>query len=177
MGQARVDDSTAQRRSLKPTDPVAYLTSDRGPLLQEERITLDMATDAGLTPKQREVVKLISSGKTVPEAAKSMKINPQGVYGHIRRIKDAGLGNLLETGVVASLEANASSNGSSEVEDRIGGLVEEAVLLADARITEIEERRGAIKDQTNKLTVEDDTLAVEAARLTDEREALAQIKS
>jgi len=135
-----------------------------------------MANDNALTPKQRQVVSLISGGKTVNEAAKVMKINPQGVYGHIRRIKDAKLGHLLEPGAVASLEGgngSASSNGSSEVGEAVERLVQEAIGLADGRVKEIEERRNELANAITNLKAEDDALAVEAARLTDERERLA----
>jgi hypothetical protein len=44
-----------------------------------------------LTPKQQEVVKLLDKGHDIPSAAAEMGITPSGVYGHIGRIRKAGI--------------------------------------------------------------------------------------
>jgi biotin operon repressor len=44
-----------------------------------------------LTERQQQIVDLLEQGKKAPEIAKKLKISQNGVYQHIRRIRDSGV--------------------------------------------------------------------------------------
>lgn len=140
---------------------------------------VETAAKAELSKKQAQVVLLIQQGKTVPQIAKRMKISNNGVYGHIRKIKDKGAGHLLE---VPSSDAPSSGNGSSQngapdsaALGRIHAQVKEAIETADERLSEISTRQTEIREQADSLRHEEEALAREGEQIATERGKLAEV--
>ena len=42
--------------------------------------------EESLTPRQKEILKLMVSGKTIPAVAKQLKLSPHTVHGHVKDI-------------------------------------------------------------------------------------------
>lgn len=134
---------------------------------------------AELSRKQAQVVTLVQQGKSVKQIARRMKISDNGVYGHMRKIKEKELGHLLEG---APAPTPASSNGSSENGEvvsealtRLHAQITEAIGTADERLQEIETRRQAIREQVETLTQEGAELARESEQLVAERGKLVTV--
>lgn len=132
-----------------------------------------------LTAKQKQVVDLFGKGLGVNAIASRMKIQPQGVYGHVRRIREAGLGHLLDPTpeIPASAPAPASSDGSQAngTITMIDKSVSEAIELADDRLGEIDEERARIKGEREALDARLTELGDEQGALSARRKHLQAV--
>jgi hypothetical protein len=145
-------------------------------------------SDLDLTPKQAQVFEGLQDGLTPPQIAKRMKISPNGVYGHIARIRDAGIKlpesagkptrrdgvGAAKAAVTRRKRAARSSNGSSpvlvELSKGIGGLIEKA----DDRMAEIDKEMDSIDAERNTLDSRKKALSEEHELLRENRENLGK---
>lgn len=137
---------------------------------------------AELSRKQAQVVLLVQQGKSPKQIATRMKISVNGVYGHMRKIREKGGGHLLEQDAPTPTPASSSSNGSSENGEvvsealtRLHTQIKEAIGTADERLTEIDGRRTEIREQIDALTHEDSELSAESEQLVAERGKLVTV--
>lgn len=115
-----------------------------------------------VTKRQQVVLDGLAAKKTPDEIAKQMGISVNGVYGHIRRLKKAGLlsANGKKRGRPRGSARKSRPRASRNSRRNVG--VETPVIrkMLDAR-ADVEKRRAAIRDERAKLDAED--LALEAA--------------
>lgn len=124
---------------------------------------MEAATAVKPTAKQSTVLGLLAQGKTASEIAKRMKITPNGVYGHMRRLKELGL--LDENGAPVEAKATtkdtASSNGSgpkSEALSEVESLFTRGLEIANSRLGEIDARTQEIERERGELLAEAEAL-------------------
>lgn len=91
-------------------------------------------TAAAPTRKQAQVLGHLKRGKTPAQIAKQMGISKNGVYGHIRKLKAAGL---LDTNG-GEEAAEASSNGHQPVGYDTVAAIEKARAVGIERIQALE---------------------------------------
>jgi DNA-binding CsgD family transcriptional regulator len=115
-----------------------------------------------ITPKQKEVLGLLGQGKTVDQIAKKLKITNSGVYGHIRRMKEAKI-DVPSTPSAAPARASApkpypaaaaASNGSSVESDLdidVEGTVRRAIEQGRARLASISDEIAAHEESVSDL--------------------------
>lgn len=116
-----------------------------------------MATHT-LTPKQTQVIDLLKRGRSVAQIAKTMKISESGVYGHIRRLKEAG----VDVPGQASANAGAASpppvkpadqpvfNGEP-VEVDVPTVIRTQIKTAQEQIAEVEREATAMAERAKTL--------------------------
>lgn len=140
-----------------------------------------MTEQVKLTPAQTRVQQALDKGKTPKQIAKSMRITRNGVYAHIRKLREKGV--IPEKGAngdqptneveEAPVEPATSSNGSPEdVGEVLGGVrsaLRNQIEVVDERISEIDTR-------TDQIDQESEVLANEKVNLTGERTSLASTR-
>lgn len=140
-------------------------------------------TDTKLTKKQQRVLRMLQQGKSPEQISKSLKTTRNNVYGHMRRMRQAGVElpagkNRSDRGREKPQRGSqaippASTNGKSDALTQIGQMVKDAIGTAEQRIAEIEDRRGELSDQIRSLENEEADLANEGALLDKKRSGLA----
>lgn len=125
------------------------------------------------TRKQQQVLDLLDQDKTATQIAKAMGITPNGVHGHIRRMRATGL--LNKNG-----QRKASSNGravgaKAPTADQVSALASDALKKIDVRTEQIAARKSEIKSEFARLEAEDLTLDEEATQLQKQRASLANV--
>lgn len=153
---------------------------------------MTVASKEPLTKKQQRAFDLLSSGKSPAQAAKRMGITTNGVYGHLRRIREKGHevtfrgrdvnGSKSSRRSTTTRSAASSPNGSSpngkpsfESIQEVHKTIDSAVVLATDRLRQIEGRRKEIAAEQEKLASEDRDLKAEAEELAVEKDQLAAI--
>lgn len=95
------------------------------------------ATKEKLSPTQERVITALNATKgDVPKAAKRLRITPNGVYGHLRRIEEKG----HDVSQYRSRKPRASTNGSRPrygSKTAVDRHVKAAIAAGEKRITEI----------------------------------------
>lgn len=124
------------------------------------------------TAKQAKVLGLIAKGKSASQIAKAMGISTNGVYGHIRKLKDRGL--LDADGKLSASEQQAQDTitlGNGSQSDIPESMAEVKRILNQA--TEVaEKRQEAIKARLEAIGQESEALDREAKGLIAEAEWL-----
>jgi hypothetical protein len=118
-----------------------------------------------LSKKQKKVYDLLQKGKTPKEVASKMGISVNGVYGHMRRIENAGFevprsGRGGSSGRTETPAPAASPNG--------GGAVSQVDIGVEALVKTIEDRIGSIKEEADEISDEREKLDVRTEELTKE---------
>lgn len=137
-------------------------------------------TEPKLTKQQKRVKALLEQGKNPTQIARSLKTTRNNVYGHMRRMRNAGVklpgddtprrGRPRKPG---SQAIPPSPNGTrADAMVQVRQLVEDAIQRADERVGQIEERVTSISEQEKVLANERESLSAEAKALTDKRDAL-----
>lgn len=141
-------------------------------------------TDKKLTKHQQRVLRMLQQDKTPEQISKSLGTTRNNVYGHMRRMRRAGVElpagkNRSDRGREKPQRRGsqaippASTNGKSEALVQIGQMVKDAIGTAERRIAEINDRRKELSAQIEKLGDEDAALAVEGDILGEKREGLS----
>lgn len=126
-------------------------------------------TEGTLTKKQQKVFDLLQQGLKPQAIATRMKISTNGVYGHMKRIREAGFE--IPNG------DNAAANGAARAEAlvQIDALVKDAIGTAEERMRAIDARRSELSEERDKLDSEDTALAKEEELLGVERDRLTEV--
>lgn len=125
-----------------------------------------MADTATLTPKQQQVAEaMFKFNGDVGKAAKKLKITPSGVYGHLRRMKEAGFDQYGAR--IASSSNGRSSNGHMPPDTD-----NEALMIAVK--TFVESVQAARRDAETLRDEKDEAIAAAEAKLVDLREQREQ---
>lgn len=95
----------------------------------------------GLTPKQQEVLKLLRQQKSIPDIAKRLKISTSGVYGHVRKIRAAGIEPLLDDAEVLREVASTAVPATPTSVNGVVGTPEESIRSA---LSESNDKLGEI---------------------------------
>jgi transposase len=123
-------------------------------------------TNATLTPKQEQVLALLGQDKTVQQIAKKLKISPSGVYGHMRRMREAGIeipgdsnsGRGAQVTPLAEVLSNGDSSGSvtfgSTPDVTVREFIESAIGTEKARLEIMNEETDKILTRKAELDAE-----------------------
>lgn len=128
-----------------------------------------------LTPKQREVLDLLSAGQRPPAIAKKLKLTRSSVYNHMRNMRKLGIelpnervGFDSEPEPAAPNTNGASANGYTDPIDALDA----AILLGRKRLEEIAEDLDAIRERGERLNAERDEVTGQLQRFERATEAL-----
>lgn len=124
------------------------------------------------TKKQQTVLGLLAEGKDATAIAKRMKISTNGVYGHIRKLREKGLidaDGKPANGGAATVAAAESNGHRPESVGQVDEMVKAAIVTIEGRESEIDKRLFANAEERAKLDAE-------AKQLEDESKALASRK-
>lgn len=120
---------------------------------------------AKVTSRQQQVIDGLKAGKEPKTIASEMKISVNGVYGHMRRLKQNGMSSLIangrksngrKRGRASTSRRRPSSNGSrkngSQRMNPLVGAVLDAKAQAKNRISDIEQEEKKLADEKAALT-------------------------
>lgn len=127
------------------------------------------------TPKQAQVLGLVKEGKTPKQIAKTMKISPNGVYAHLRKLRERGLIEIAPSD--AAPEATSNGHSADSTPEQIKALARQAADTADERVSQIEARLKQIAAETDELRSEGVDLEDEVAQLHAQRKLLDQVQA
>lgn len=131
-----------------------------------------------LTPKQTQVYDLLVAGDKPSAVAKRMKISQSGVYGHIRKIREAGFtipSEQIGTSDAAETPAPAAAtNGASSIEtpEDVARVIKAAVITANERLAAITEQEKGISTRLEQLGVERQAIVARVEKLDKAQEVL-----
>lgn len=122
------------------------------------------------TPRQRQVLRELERGHNPTEVAKKLRTSPSNIYGHIRRMREAG----IEVPVTNDgLVPQALANGNGPIDDRIRADLMEAIAQANNRSEAIEARLVEMKAEVEQLTHEQEAVVSHRSGYERALEALA----
>jgi DNA-binding CsgD family transcriptional regulator len=113
-----------------------------------------------LSAKQDKVVDLLVKGRSVKQIARTMKIKPSGVYGHIRRLRELGV----------IVDSNGTPAEPSQVE---GNGVIPTPEYHDVCVSVIK-AIDAEEIESQRLLSEDERVRFEVAKLEDQLKGVSE---
>lgn len=130
----------------------------------------------GLTPKQREVLDLLSAGQRPPAIAKKLKLTRSSVYNHMRNMRKLGIelpnervGFDSEPEPAAPNTNGASANGWADPLEAL----EAATALGRKRLEEIAEAVDTMRERGERLNAERDEITDQLGRFERATKALS----
>lgn len=129
-----------------------------------------------LTPKQSQVYDLLVAGEKPSAVAKRMKISQSGVYGHIRKIREAGFAIPSEQiGTSEPSETPAPTNGVAkmiETPEDVARVIKAAVSAANDRLAAITEQEKGISTRLEQLGAEREQIVAQVAKFDKAQDVL-----
>lgn len=136
-----------------------------------------------ITPAQQRVLQKLERGGTPKQIARDLRISVNGVYSHMRKLREKGV--IPENGsrpqaeveeAPASVSPNGSSgNGASETLAGVREVVSVQIKTMQERMNDIDNRVESITDESNRLEQERADLESERTMLADASTKLAEV--
>lgn len=131
-----------------------------------------MAADRStLTDRQREVLDLLEDGKPTQEIAKKLKMTPNGVYQHRRRLEEKGLLRKKDRGRSSNGRSASGNGGRAKATASTNG-AKPAILVETAKSLSQQDER--LEKALAENRQECDSIDTEISALTDKRKAMSE---
>lgn len=137
-----------------------------------------MTADSNLTRKQKKVLALWQQGKTPAQIAKALKVGRNGVYTHLRNLREKGYNLDGDEGNTnpAKTKVKVTSNGSGKITSAsLQTAISDAAKVAKHRAEQIEKRKAELLNTINEAQREVDALDAEWTAVTAAEDKLASI--
>jgi predicted ArsR family transcriptional regulator len=114
-------------------------------------------TAVDLTDRQTDVLRLTREGKSPTEIGRELGISSQGVHGHLRRLREAGLVEPLTAPKRAAKRPAARDSGAAfDPQDTIRAVVQEITAqldALDAREQQVDATIAELKDEKRRIAL------------------------